>query len=71
MPMIVLETAQAVKFAETIREALGRDPVRPAGFDGIENLPQGSRWSTRQWIRSRKSSSATAEKTARVAGGRF
>jgi threonine synthase len=38
--MIVLETAQAVKFAETIREALGRDPVRPAGFDGIEDLPQ-------------------------------
>jgi hypothetical protein len=40
MPMIVLETAQAVKFAETIREALGRDPSRPEGFDGIENLPQ-------------------------------
>jgi threonine synthase len=40
LPMIVLETAQAVKFGETIREALGRDPVRPAGFDGIENLPQ-------------------------------
>jgi hypothetical protein len=29
LPMIVLETAQAVKFGETIREALGRDPVRP------------------------------------------
>ena len=40
MPMIVLETAQAVKFAETIREALGRDPVRPVELDGIENLPQ-------------------------------
>jgi threonine synthase len=38
--MIVLETAQPVKFAETIREALDRDPVRPAGFAGIENLPQ-------------------------------
>jgi threonine synthase len=38
--MIVLETAQAVKFTETIREALGRDPARPAGFDGIEDLPQ-------------------------------
>jgi threonine synthase len=38
--MIVLETAQPVKFAETIREALGRDPVRPAGFEGIESLPQ-------------------------------
>ncbi len=31
VPMIVLETAQAVKFAETIQEALGRDPVRPVG----------------------------------------
>jgi threonine synthase len=40
MPMIVLETAQPVKFAETIREALGRDPARPAELEGIENLPQ-------------------------------
>jgi threonine synthase len=40
MPMVVLETAQAVKFAETIQEALGRDPMRPKDFDGIENLPQ-------------------------------
>ena len=40
MPMIVLETAQAVKFAETIREALGREPVRPEELEGIENLPQ-------------------------------
>jgi threonine synthase len=40
LPMVVLETAQAVKFAETIREALGRDPVRPKELDGIENLPQ-------------------------------
>ncbi len=40
VPMIVLETAQAVKFAETIREALGRDPVRPAELEGLENLPQ-------------------------------
>ncbi|MCX7155314.1 MAG: threonine synthase [Rhodocyclales bacterium] len=38
--MVVLETAQPVKFAETIREALGRDPVRPAELDGLENLPQ-------------------------------
>jgi len=36
----VLETAQAVKFAETIQEALGRDPVRPAALEGIEKLPQ-------------------------------
>ncbi|MDP2826150.1 MAG: threonine synthase, partial [Sulfuritalea sp.] len=40
MPMIVLETAQAVKFAETIRDALGRDPVRPAELEGLENLAQ-------------------------------
>ena len=40
MPMIVLETAQAVKFAETIREALGRDPARPVELEGIEDLPQ-------------------------------
>ncbi|MBA3033031.1 MAG: threonine synthase [Gammaproteobacteria bacterium] len=40
IPMIVLETAQPVKFAETIQEALGCDPLRPADFDGIEKLPQ-------------------------------
>ena len=40
VPLIVLETAQPVKFAETIREALGRDPVRPADMEGIEALPQ-------------------------------
>ncbi|HEY3538323.1 MAG TPA: threonine synthase [Trinickia sp.] len=40
VPMVVLETAQPIKFGETIREALGRDPERPAGFEGIESLPQ-------------------------------
>jgi threonine synthase len=40
MPMIVLETALPVKFAATIREALGRDPDRPQQFDGIEDLPK-------------------------------
>ncbi|QDX80316.1 threonine synthase [Denitratisoma sp. DHT3] len=40
VPMVVLETAQAVKFAETIREALGRDPLRPAALEGLEKLPQ-------------------------------
>ncbi len=40
VPMIVLETAQPVKFAETIREALGREPARPAALEGIEDLPQ-------------------------------
>jgi len=40
VPMIVLETALPAKFAETIREALGREPERPAGLDGIEALPK-------------------------------
>jgi len=38
--VVVLETALPLKFAETIREALGRDPERPAKFDGIEALPK-------------------------------
>jgi threonine synthase len=40
MPMIVLETAQPVKFPATIREALGREPDRPERFKGIEELPR-------------------------------
>ena len=40
VPMIVLETALPIKFAVTIREALGRDPERPAKFEGIEDLPR-------------------------------
>ncbi|MDR1994299.1 threonine synthase [Azonexus sp.] len=40
VPMIVLETAQPAKFEETIREALGTEPVRPADLAGIEALPQ-------------------------------
>jgi threonine synthase len=40
VPMIVLETAQPIKFGETIREALEREPERPAAFIGIEKLPQ-------------------------------
>ena len=40
VPMIVLETAQPAKFEETIREALGTEPVRPAELAGIEKLPQ-------------------------------
>ena len=39
-PMIVLETALPIKFAETIVEALGRQPERPAQFEGIESLPR-------------------------------
>jgi threonine synthase len=38
--MIVLETALPIKFAATIVEALGREPVRPAKFEGIEKLPR-------------------------------
>jgi threonine synthase len=38
--MIVLETALPIKFAATIREALGREPDRPQRFDGIEDLPK-------------------------------
>jgi threonine synthase len=40
VPMIVLETALPIKFAETIVEALGREPERPARFQGIEDLPR-------------------------------
>ena len=38
--MLVLETALPAKFAATIREALGREPERPPGFEGIEALPK-------------------------------
>ena len=40
VPMLVMETALPIKFAETIEEALGQQPTRPAGFDGIEALPK-------------------------------
>ncbi|WP_312516438.1 threonine synthase [Massilia sp.] len=40
VPMIVLETALAAKFNETIVEALGHDAQRPSGFENIEALPQ-------------------------------
>lgn len=40
VPMIVLETALPIKFAATIVEALGREPERPAKFNGIEQLPK-------------------------------
>ena len=40
VPMLVLETALPAKFAATIEEALGRSPLRPAGLDGIEDLPK-------------------------------
>ena len=40
VPMIVMETALPIKFAATIVEALGREPNRPPGFEGIEALPK-------------------------------
>ena len=39
-PMIVLETALPIKFAATIVQALGRQPVRPPQFEGIELRPR-------------------------------
>ncbi len=39
VPLVCLETAQPAKFAETIREALGREPDRPAAYAGIESRP--------------------------------
>jgi len=40
VPMVCLETALPIKFAETIREALGREPERPSGFEGLEDHGQ-------------------------------
>ncbi len=39
-PLLVLETALPIKFAATILEALGHEPPRPAGFEGLEQLPR-------------------------------
>ena len=40
IPLVCLETALPAKFEDTIREALGREAERPAGYDSIEELPQ-------------------------------
>jgi threonine synthase len=40
VPLICLETALPVKFAATLREALGREPERPAELRDLEGLPQ-------------------------------
>ncbi|HVJ11371.1 MAG TPA: threonine synthase [Burkholderiales bacterium] len=40
IPLICLETALPVKFAETLREALKREPERPAELRDLERLPQ-------------------------------
>ena len=38
--LICLETALPIKFAKTIRDAIGRDPERPGEFVNLERLPQ-------------------------------
>ena len=40
VPMLVLETALPVKFAETIREAIGEEPPVPAHLADLAGLPQ-------------------------------
>ena len=40
VPLLCLETALPAKFEESIVEALGRKPDRPAGYENIESLPQ-------------------------------
>jgi threonine synthase len=40
VPLVCLETALPAKFEGTIREALGRDPERPAGYEDIEAKPK-------------------------------
>ncbi len=40
VPLVCLETALPVKFAATIRQALGRDPERPAELADLESRPQ-------------------------------
>ena len=40
VPLICLETALPAKFADSILEALGREPGRPKGFEALESLPQ-------------------------------
>ncbi len=40
VPMVVLETALPAKFEDSIVEALGFAPERPAALNGIEALPQ-------------------------------
>ncbi len=40
VPLVCLETALPAKFAESIQEAIGREPERPAGFEHLEDSPQ-------------------------------
>jgi len=40
VPMVVLETALPIKFADTIQEALGRKPAPPAALADLESRPR-------------------------------
>ena len=40
IPLVCIETALPAKFAATIREALGSEPVRPSAYAGLEQRPQ-------------------------------
>jgi threonine synthase len=40
VPMICMETAQPVKFAESIREAIGEEPVPPPAYRDLESMVQ-------------------------------
>jgi len=40
LPLVCIETALPAKFSSTIKEALGREPERPAAYAGLEARPQ-------------------------------
>ena len=40
VPLVCIETALPAKFSATIREALGREPARPAAYADLEQRPQ-------------------------------
>ena len=40
VPMICLATAHPAKFPDAVRQAIGRDPERPASLDGLEQRPR-------------------------------
>jgi threonine synthase len=40
VPVVCIETALPAKFAATIREAVGREPERPAAYHDLETRPQ-------------------------------
>ena len=65
VPLFCLETALPAKFAATIREALGRDPVMPPGFEGLESSPQRVEVMAAD-VRGRQSSSSPATARSRT-----